>query len=230
MKDFNYDCEKAMKLIDEAIVANIIKSVIFDGKVAFRIIRADSNADDTIIVPETQEDNSHVVQNDVIEDRNCCTETGVIEDSQTPPDDQQISKILTVIENFCSSLEAVQKRFMKIRDHIIGLSNPVSAINSNAAQDSFYSNLLKNGISELETQLADKNAIIDFLSVQIISKPPDLQKNKRSDNGQVNNKSDYAGLPMKKSSDDRTKNVIIIGDSMLNNVNSHRLLISIWPI
>ena len=96
-----------MKLIDEAIVANIVESVIFNGKVAFRIIRSDSNADDTIIVPETQEDNSHVVQNDVIEDRNCCTETGVIEDSQTPPDDQQIIKILTIIENFRSSLETV---------------------------------------------------------------------------------------------------------------------------
>ena len=70
MKDFNYDCEKAMKLIDEAIVANIIKSVIFKGKVAVRIVSADSNADDTIVVPEMQEDNSHVVQNDVIEVRN----------------------------------------------------------------------------------------------------------------------------------------------------------------
>ena len=50
MKYFNYDCEKAMKLIDEAIVANIIKSIIFNGKVAFRIIRADSNADDAIVV------------------------------------------------------------------------------------------------------------------------------------------------------------------------------------
>ena len=96
-----------MKLIDEAIVANIVESVIFNGKVAFRIIRSDSNADDTIIVPETQEDNFHVVQNDVIEDRNCCTKTGVIEDSQTPPDDQQIIKILTIIENFRSSLETV---------------------------------------------------------------------------------------------------------------------------
>ena len=98
-----------MKLIDAAIVANIVESVIFNGKVAFRIIRSDSNADDTIVVPETQEDNSHVVQNDVIEDRNCCTETGVIEDSQTPPDDQQIIKILTIIENFRSSLETVEK-------------------------------------------------------------------------------------------------------------------------
>ena len=53
IKDFSYDCGKSMKLIDEAIVANITKSVIFNGNVAFRIIRADSNADDTIIVPET---------------------------------------------------------------------------------------------------------------------------------------------------------------------------------
>ena len=116
MKDFNYDCEKATKLIDEAIVANITKSVIFSGKVAFRIIRANSNADDTIIVSETQESNSYVVQNDIIEDRNCCRETGVIEDSQNPPDDQQISN--TIIENFRSILEAAEKRFMKIEDHI----------------------------------------------------------------------------------------------------------------
>ena len=116
MKDFNYDCEKATKLIDEAIVANITKSVIFSGKVAFRIIRANSNADDTIIVSETQESNSYVVQNDIIEDRNCCRETGVIEDSQNPPDDQQISN--TITEIFCSMLEAAEKRFMKIEDHI----------------------------------------------------------------------------------------------------------------
>ena len=116
MKDLNYDCAKATKLIDEPIVANITKSVIFSSKVAFRIIRANSNADDTIIVPETQEGNSYVVQNDIIEDKNCCRETDVIEDSQNPPNDQQISN--TIIENFRSKLEAVEKRFMKIEDHI----------------------------------------------------------------------------------------------------------------
>ena len=116
MKDFNYNCEKATKLIDEAIVANITKSAIFSGKVAFRIIRANSNADDNIIVSETQESNSYVAQNDIIEDRNCCRETGVIEDSQNPPDDQQISN--TIIENFRSMLEAAEKRFMKIEDDI----------------------------------------------------------------------------------------------------------------
>ena len=50
------------------------------------------------MVSEVQEDNSLVAQND---------EIGVIEDSQTPLDDQQISNILTLIENFGSWLEAV---------------------------------------------------------------------------------------------------------------------------
>ena len=54
----------------------------------------------------------------------------------------------------------------------------------------------------MEKQLEDKNAIIDFLSAQIISKPLDLQKNKRSDNGQVSNKPDYDGVPLKKCSHD----------------------------
>ena len=160
MIDFNYNCEKAMKLIGEVIVANIMKSITFIGKVAFRIIRADSNADDTIIVPERLQDNSHIVQNNAIEDRNCCTETAVIEDSQTALDDQQISNILNIIENFRTSLEAVEKSF----------SNPISGTNQNTRQDNFYRHLLKNRISELEKLLADKNAIIDFLSAQIKKK------------------------------------------------------------
>ena len=55
LKDFNCDCEDAIKLIDEALAANIIKSVIFNGKVAYRIVRVDSVGDDTVLVPETQE-------------------------------------------------------------------------------------------------------------------------------------------------------------------------------
>ena len=134
MNDFNYDCEEAMKLIDEAIVANIIKSVIFNGKIANRIIREDSNTDDTIIVPETQEHNSHVAQND---------ETAVIEDSQTPTDDQQNSTLLTIIENIYSLLEAIEIKFMKIEEHLIGFSNPISATNlnyGNTTQDNFHTN------------------------------------------------------------------------------------------
>lgn len=49
IKDLNHDCEEAMKLMDGAIVANIIKSLIFNDKVVYRVIKADCNADATII-------------------------------------------------------------------------------------------------------------------------------------------------------------------------------------
>ena len=63
LKDFNCDCEDAIKLIDEALAANIIKSVIFNGKATYKIVGADSVEDDTVLVPETQDidgSNEHV--------------------------------------------------------------------------------------------------------------------------------------------------------------------------
>ena len=117
---------------------------------------------------------------------------------------------------------------MKIEDHLIGLSNPVSVTSPNPGdqdQDYFYTNLLKNRISELEKQLADKNAIIDFLSLQIINKPPDTQVINRNDNhNKTNDKSDQVLLPQEKQNDDNTKkDVVALGDSLLNNINSRGL-------
>ena len=46
LKYFYCDCEDAVKLIDQALAANIIKSVIFNGKVSYRIVRADAVGDE----------------------------------------------------------------------------------------------------------------------------------------------------------------------------------------
>ena len=82
-------------------------------------------------------------------------------------------------------------------------------------------------------QLADKNAIIEFLSAQVISKPPDKTRKGSSDNYRHrnndndrlvtngNNQDDASNE--KPSNDGRTKEVIVIGDSMLNSVNSREL-------
>ena len=93
--------------------------------------------------------------------------------------------------------------------------------------------LLKNRISELEKQLADKNAIIEFLSAQIISKPPDKTRKDSSDNYRhrsndndrlvTNGNNQDDACNEKSSNDGRSKEVIVISDSMLNNVNSHGL-------
>ena len=55
IKDFGYEKEDADKLIEEAICANVIKSVIFNGKVTYRIVSTDSVTDDTVLAPDTQE-------------------------------------------------------------------------------------------------------------------------------------------------------------------------------
>ena len=63
------------------------------------------------------------------------------------------------MEKFRSSLDLTEKRFLKIEDDIIGLSYSKSTVNSNSrdtSNDNFYTGLLKNRISELEKQLADK--------------------------------------------------------------------------
>ena len=53
IKDFGYEKEDADKLTEEAICANIIKSVIFNVKVSYRIVRTDSVTDDTVLAPDT---------------------------------------------------------------------------------------------------------------------------------------------------------------------------------
>ena len=74
------------------------------------------------------------------------------------------------------------------------------------------------------TFLSAQNAIIDFLSAQIISKPPvtastDCGDNRRQRND--TNKSKNYDIPLENSNNDKA--VIIVGNSMLNNVNGRGL-------
>ena len=58
VKDCEYTPELAEHLIDEAVQANIVKSIMFKGKISCRIVKTDSVDDATISVPDTQDDNS----------------------------------------------------------------------------------------------------------------------------------------------------------------------------
>ena len=130
-----------------------------------------------------------------------------------------------------------EKRFLKIEDHLIGLSyiqNLQSILILGTLQTTTFTLVyLKNRISELEKQLADKYAIIEFLSAQIISKPPDKTRKDSSDNYRhrsndndrlvTNGNNQDVASNEKSSNDGRSKEVIVIGDSMLNNVNSREL-------
>ena len=93
--------------------------------------------------------------------------------------------------------------------------------------DNFYTDTLKNWISELEKQLSEKNAVIDFLTTQLITKHLDTSTNKDisdNNNHQItngNSKYDHDDTPREKSINGKAKKeVIIIVDSMLNNTNN----------
>ena len=219
IKDFGYE-KKADKLIEKAICANVIKYVIFNGKVSYRVVRTDSVRDDTVLAPDTQE----ITMEDNHEEN---SNTKVVnEDTQVSSEQQQRNSdydIATFMEKFGFSLDLIEKRFLKIEDHLIGLSYSKSTVNSNSrdtSKDNFYTGLLKNRISELEKQLADKNAIIEFLSAQIISKPPDKTHKDSSDNYRhrsndndrliTNGNNQDDACNEKSSSDGRSKEVIVI--------------------
>ena len=95
--------------------------------------------------------------------------TVVTEDTQDSSEQQQHNSdydIATFMEKFRSSIDLIEKRFLKIDDHLIGLSYSKSTVNFNSrdtSNDNFYTGLLKNRIFKLEKQLAYKNAIIEVI-------------------------------------------------------------------
>ena len=119
---------------------------------------------------------------------------------------------------------------MKIENHLTGISSSKSTTESGNVNNNFYTDMLKNRISELEKQLSEKNTVIDFLTSQLITKPLDTSTNKNisdNNNHQIsngNNKYNHHDTPMEKLINGKAiKEVIIIGDSMLNNINSRVL-------
>ena len=109
------------------------------------------------------------------------------------------------------------------------LSNlPGSKVNGEVTSGNFLCvDILKNRILELEKQLSMKNNIIDFSTAQLIAKSHDVSigytthnNNHKDDNSKDKNKDSPC-------EDNDIKNqsnkVVIIGDSMLNNIKSRGL-------
>ena len=104
----------------------IIKSVIFNGEVAYITVRADSVGDDTVLVPETHEivgNIEHVSTAFLKESLTSLSEISTLPEHQKRDDDN----ISTVTENKLRSyFESTEKRFMKIANHLAGISSSKS--------------------------------------------------------------------------------------------------------
>ena len=105
------------------MAANVIKSVIFNGKVSYRIVRADPVGDDKVLVPETQEIdgiNEHV--STVFLEESLTSQLGI----STFPEHQKRDddNFSTIIEDKLRSyFESIEERLIKIENHLTGIGS-----------------------------------------------------------------------------------------------------------
>ena len=152
-------------MISDAVQTNVIRSIKFNGKTSYRIVKPDPVCDETVLVSdkqvETEEDviaGNTIVLNET---------TDSISTKEVATNTKNIDDVSTIIERKSNDLnETKEKRLHHLKDQIIGLKNLNQSRNvvSNepVASSGFYVDLLKSRISELEKQLLEKNVVINF--------------------------------------------------------------------
>ena len=170
VKDYSFTNDKAQTLIDQAVQTNVIKSVLFNGKPSCRTVKSDSFDDATILFPYTQVDteqddiNAKNIIHDETADNLSTRETA----TNTTADKHEVDDVTTFIERKFNNLSQImEKRLQKLEDQKIGLQNlNLSGNFANkkpVVSDSDLDIDLKNRIIELENQLQEKNAIINYI-------------------------------------------------------------------
>ena len=101
VKDYEYGPELAENVIDEAVQANIVKLLIFNGKISYRIVKTDSVHDATISVPDTQVDNSEderTYANTIFLEENTTNILGKRDENVSVLIDKEFSSLIEYIE------------------------------------------------------------------------------------------------------------------------------------
>ena len=193
--------------------------------------------DTTVLVPNTQDDIPETPEVSVVEKTMIINESEII----TPTKDIATSTLnekidVSVLEKKFDILSRnIETRLHKIEDKMIGmqLSNPPGIRETSEASisDNFCIEILKNRVLELEKQLSEKNNIIDFLTAQLMVKSS-VTSNNISHCDKDKGKSDVSPVSSIEKNDTsiekngdavQSHKVVIVGDSMLNNINSRGL-------
>ena len=79
--------------------------------------------------------------------------------------------ISTLGKKFETFSESIESRLLNIEEQIIGARDScIEKIGDDNSDNAFCVTLLKNDISELERQIIEKDAVINFLSNQLVNK------------------------------------------------------------
>ena len=191
VKDYSFSNDEAEILIVDAVKANAIKSVIFNGKTSYRIVKTDNVSDATVLFPDTQEKTPEDI---TTEDAIILDETDAITTTRdtatnTISNEQEVDDVSKLIERKFNDLsDKVEKRLQNIEDQIIDMQlsnlsgNNVSGKGVTSENVFHVDNILKNRILELGKQVSEKNTIVGFLTKQLVANSHDISKSKCSHN------------------------------------------------
>ena len=159
-KDYGYSKESANKVIEKAVKGNVVRIVLFNGNNSYRIVE---NGENTMIVPETQLNDTQLNDADtteaISEERNALTHM---------LNDEIISTLEKKFETFSESIE---RRLLNIEEQIIGARDSrIEKIGDANYDSAFCLNLFKNCVSELERQIIEKMVLLIFYPINSLIK------------------------------------------------------------
>ena len=223
VKDYGYDKVNATELLERAVEDEDVKIVQFNGKDSYRIIAKD---DTTTLAPDTQ--SLELESSDCILETECTqiiNETAV---ENPTPNTEAVEKL------FKDFVKSVEKRLLAIEDPLICANLDVKSVENGSEEKDICFKILTNRVSEMERQILEKDNVINFLTKELANNninhqdsPANTDKLRHNcKNFEELNSSCDNDVPLEQCSEKRSKkreNVIIIGDSMLNNINSRGL-------
>ena len=144
------------------------------------------------------------------------------------PNNEAVEKL------FNDFVKSVENRLLVIEDRPIGANLDVKSVENSSEEKDICFKILTNRVSELERQILEKDNVINFLTKQLANNninhqdsPANTDKIRHNcRNFEELNSSCDNDVPLEQCNEKRSKkreNVIIIGDSMLNNINSRGL-------
>ena len=112
VKDNSFSNDEAEILIVDAIKANAIKSVIFNGKTSYRIVKTDNVSDATVLFPDTQEETPEDITTEdtiILDETDVMTTTGDTA-TNTISNEQEVDNVSELIERKFNVSDKVKKK------------------------------------------------------------------------------------------------------------------------
>ena len=182
--------------------------------------------DTTILAPDIQ--SAELEFSDCILETEC---TQIIKETAVENPTPNTEAVEKLLKDFVNSVE---NRLLAIEDRLIGANLDVKSVKNSAEEKDICFKILTNRVSELERQILEKDNVSNFLTKQLANNninhqdsPANTDKLRQNCRHfeELNSSCDN-DVPLEQCNEKRSKkreNVINIGDSMLNNINSRGL-------